>query len=283
MKLFNKKKNTNGNRRFRPRSSLRKKENTNRFFLVATTIFTLIIAITQSIITYKQLEASKLSYLPFFIIKEKSAPSKYLKDSEDESLEIVNLGFPIINYNAEFEIYLKATKTINHYKKTVANLYFPIQYYDSNTILSGGKDTLQTMSGTENKGNLDFLQKELRNKNFDLAMEGVSYDISVTRLIKIQYQDIEGTPHTQFFINKKSVSLDEYQSFKKTIEKEKAKRDDNGDSLPESLEDFSTNDITKRLDEHSSTNETHDSSLEKIPALIIAPPISRLPYSSGTG
>ena len=264
-----------GHFKYRPRNNKKEQGRFNGLFLIATTLLTLAIAVSQSIIAYRQLEASKVSYYPFFIIKEKTSPSQFLKQSEDESIEIINTGFPIVNYQSEIKTYLNAMRLKGIHENIIAELYFPISYYSLNSVLSGGKDTLQTMTGIENKGQLDFLRNRIAEINLSGLLEGNRYDLSVVKTIKISYQDIQGTPHTQFFINQKSVSASEFAAFNDEINRKRAVRDKEGDSLPEDLEDFSADTIIKMLNKSSHESDIGRLPAEKTPDLIAVPSLSK--------
>lgn len=227
----------------------RRKKTNSSPFLILTTIFTLVIAISQSVIAWQQLTLSRLSYNPFFVIKEELTPSEFNKKSIDENLQIINTGFPIINYDSDINVYIKATKTMHGRPGVVATLYFPVNYYFSGTKLSGGKDMLETRGGDENRTEFELLKNELRTKNMMHIFEGPGYQLELTKLVKIAYQNIEGIDHTQYFVDQKAVSLEQYNVIQKQIKDNEAQRLEDDDSLPLFLEQMYADLFIKILDQ----------------------------------
>lgn len=214
----------------------RQKASNNSLFLILTTIFTLVIAVSQSIIAYQQLAISRLSYNPFFVIKEELKPSEFDTKSTDDNLQIINTGFPIINYDSDINVYIKASKTLHGKSGDIATLYYPVDYYFSGTKLSGGKDTLETLGGDGNQTEFASLSGDLVIKNMMAAFEGPGYRLDLLKLVKITYQDIEGVDHAQYFVNQKAVSLEQYNALNDEIKSNEAQRAEDDDSLPRSLD-----------------------------------------------
>ncbi|GEM_PF-2314041 len=226
----------------------RKRANSNSLFLVLTTIFTLVIAISQSIIAYQQLAISRLSYNPLFVLKEELKPSEFDKNSTDDNLQIINTGFPVFNYDSDINVYIKATKTFHGKSGDIATLYYPVNYYFSGTKLSGGKDTLETLGGDGNQTEFASLRSALAIKNMMAPFKGPGYHLDLLKLVKITYQDIEGVDHAQYFVNQKAVSLEQYNFLKSEIKSNAAQREEDDDSLPLSLDEMYIELFIKMLD-----------------------------------
>ncbi|WP_041455950.1 hypothetical protein [Pantoea ananatis] len=194
-------------------------------FRALTALFTLIIAVAQATIALKQYEASKLSFSPIFIFQEELSKNDGSEKYDNESLKIVNMGFPINNYQSDIYVYVKATKTITTGKGSSKSIYIPVNYYMGSFSKSGGKDVLETSLGVDN--NTDYVNLLWSVHSFGDKKEGYGpyYDIKLTKIIKITYSDIEGNQNTKYFIDQRPVNETDYELLKALGKETVATRD----------------------------------------------------------
>lgn len=166
-------------------------------------ITTLLLTLTLS---REQNKIAKLEYSPVFILSIDQLFRKDYTPTQSEKFDIFNEGYPINNYDYDFNSIMNIAYTANNksYEKK-----FIVDYFSVKSRKSGGKDR---MSGGIGENNILMLRELKQKITKSLNEKGISIvRIELHHYAKISYSDTELKQGDVYFADSQRVKKDEYE------------------------------------------------------------------------